>query len=205
LEARAVGAAFIGYQRLPGEPLWHQTLLAQNETVRHALAAQLARFLQALHSVAAGVLPSDLAVQHGHEEWVDVYRRIRGKLFPLMRPASRALLTGHFESYLDKMDNAAQQPVLRHGDFGPSNILFDAALRTISGIIDFCSAGLGDPALDVAGVMGPFGYGETFARSFTDVYPAVETFVDRARFYAGTFAVQEALWGLEHTGRPDLR
>ncbi len=48
------------------------------------------------------------------------------------------------------------------------------------------------------------GYGETFARSFTDAYPAVDTVVDRARCYAGTFAVQEALWGLE-PGRPDLR
>jgi aminoglycoside 2''-phosphotransferase len=47
-------------------------------------------------------------------------------------------------------------------------------------------------------MMGPFGYGEAFVRSFTSVYPAVETFLDRARFYAGTFAVQEALWGLEH-------
>jgi aminoglycoside 2''-phosphotransferase len=95
-------------------------------------------------------------------------------------------------------DNASHQPVLRHGDFGPSNILFDAASRTISGIIDFGSAGLGDPALDVAGVMGPFGYGEAFVRSIADFYPAVETFLDRARFYVGTFAVQEALWGLEH-------
>jgi aminoglycoside 2''-phosphotransferase len=173
-------------------------LLTQDETVRHALAAQLAGFLQTLHSVPADALPSDLPMQDGHAPWVDVYRRIRDKLFPLMRPASRALLAGHFESFLDQTANATQQPVLRHGDFGPSNILFDAVSHTISGIIDFGSAGRGDPAVDVAGMMGPFGYGEAFVRSFTAVYPAVETFLDRARFYAGTFAAQEALWGLEH-------
>jgi aminoglycoside 2''-phosphotransferase len=50
--------------------------------------------------------------------------------------------------------------------------------------------------------MGPFAYGEAFARSFAEFYPAVETLLDRARFCAGTFAVQEALWGLEH-GDPE--
>ena len=75
-------------------------------------------------------------------------------------------------------------------------------ILNLSGVINFGSAGLGDPALDVAGVMGPFGYGEAFARSFAEFYPAVETLLDRARFYAGTFAVQEALWGLEH-GDPE--
>jgi aminoglycoside 2''-phosphotransferase len=144
------------------------------------------------------VLPSDLPIQDGHAQWVDVYRRIRDKLLPLMSPASRVVLAAHFENYLDQTANATQQPVLRHGDFGPSNILFDAVSHTICGIIDFGSAGRGDPAVDVAGVMGPFGYGETFARSFVESCPAVETFLDRARFYAGTFAVQEALWGLEH-------
>jgi hypothetical protein len=47
---------------------------------------------------------------------------------------------------LDQRDGARFQPVLRHGDFGPSNILFDATTRTISGIVDFGSAALGDPA-----------------------------------------------------------
>ena len=54
----------------------------------------------------------------------------------------------------------------------------------------------------MAGVMGPFGYGETFVRSFAAFFPAVDTFLDRARFYAGTFAIQEALWGLDH-GDPE--
>lgn len=199
LETRAVGTAFIGYTRLPGEPLWCDTLLTQDETVCHALAAQLAGFLQALHSVPADGLPSDLRVQDGHAQWADLYSRIRDKLFPLTSPAGPRTTREHFQSYLDQADNASYPPVLRHGDFGPSNILFDAPSRTISGIIDFGSAGLGDAALDIAGVMGPF---EAFARSFAEFYPAVETLLDRARLYAGTFAVQEALWGLEY-GDPE--
>jgi len=38
--------------------------------------------------------------------------------------------------------------VLRYGDFGTGNILYDPQTLTISGIIDFGFAGLGDGALD---------------------------------------------------------
>jgi len=63
------------------------------------------------------------------------------------------------------------RPVLRHGDFGPSNILFDQATCAISGVIDFGSAARGDPAVDVASMMGPFGYGEAFLNLFSPWYP----------------------------------
>jgi aminoglycoside phosphotransferase (APT) family kinase protein len=64
----------------------------------------------------------------------------------------RASVANHFEGYLAEPGNSPYQPVLRHGDFGPTNILFDSVSRTISGIVDFVSAGVGDPALDLAGV-----------------------------------------------------
>jgi aminoglycoside 2''-phosphotransferase len=198
LGTRAVGTTFLGYPRLPGEPLWPDILNALGAATRLSAAAQLALFLQGLHSVPASALPIDLPLRDDHDEWSELYGRVRDKLFPMMRPEKRAMVAEHFERYLAEWDRASYQPVLRHGDFGPSNILFDVDSRTISGIVDFGSAALGDPALDIAGVMGPFGYGETFVRSFVGSYPAVETLLPRARFYAGTFALQEALWGLEH-------
>jgi aminoglycoside 2''-phosphotransferase len=87
---------------------------------------------------------------------------------------------------------------LRHGDFGPTNILYDPQTPLISGVIDFGSAGLGDPAVDIAALIGPVSYGETFAELLMPTYPGVDALLERARFYAGTFALQEALWGLDH-------
>jgi aminoglycoside 2''-phosphotransferase len=67
--------------------------------------------------------------------------------------------------------------VLKHGDFGTSNILFDRQQRTICGMIDFGSSGLGDPAYDLAGLLSS--YGEAFVKRCWRVYPEIESFMDR--------------------------
>ena len=86
--------------------------------------------------------------------------------------------------------------MLKHGDFGPSNILYSKDEERVTGVIDFGSSGLGDPAYDFAGLLS--GYGEPFVESFAKVYPAVEVFFERIRFYRGTFALLEALFGIEN-------
>jgi aminoglycoside 2''-phosphotransferase len=49
--------------------------------------------------------------------------------------------------------------------------------------------------------MGPFGLRERFVQSIAESYSATWSFLRRARFYVGSFALQEALWGLEHGDR----
>ena len=195
----ADGASFVGYPWLPGQPL-RRTLLHRldNATQRH-LASQLGGFLYALHTIPREVLPSGLHVQDGRERWRDFYDRVRATLFGSMRPAARHEVEQHFAAYLsDTNQEFAFRPVLRHGDFGPTNILYDPSARGVSGIIDFGSAGLGDPATDVAGLLGPLSYGAAFVDLLAPAYPGLAALLGRARFYAGTFALQEALWGVEH-------
>lgn len=84
---------------------------------------------------------------------------------------------------------------LRHGDFGPGNILYNPEAQTISGVIDFDGMGLGDPVLDIAAASC---YGEDFTRQFHLVYPEVDSMMERARFYKGTYALQEALHGFKN-------
>jgi aminoglycoside 2''-phosphotransferase len=74
--------------------------------------------------------------------------------------------------------------------------LFDRQRQAIRGVIDFGGSGLGDPAYDLAGLLS--GYGETFIRRCYRAYPEVETFMDRVRFYQGSFALLEALFGAEN-------
>ena len=185
--------AFIGYARLPGEPLWCETFLALDDATRERVAAQLAGFLRALHRMRIDV---DVPMADSHDQWVELYRRISEKLFPLMRPDRRDAVAQHFEQYLQ--NTFEFQPVLRHGDFGPGNILFDRRTRSVSGVVDFGSVALGDPAVDIASLIGPLGYGEPFLSLLAKDYPRLDALVPRARFYAGTFALQEALWGWEH-------
>ncbi|QBD75102.1 aminoglycoside phosphotransferase family protein [Ktedonosporobacter rubrisoli] len=200
-EATSIGQIFMGYRLLPGEPLWPETLKAlKDEEVQH-LADQLATFLRQLHTIPVDALEVKLPDFQGCEEWRDLYKRFRSKLFPFMRPDARCLVAEQFEDFLSDERNCHYTPTLVHGDFGRSNILYNAETKSISGIIDFSSAGWGDPAVDFAAILSPVCYGEPFLERFSVHYPGIEALLSRARFYVGTFALQEALFGLEDGDR----
>ena len=197
-ENASIGQVFMGYRLLPGEPLWPETLRAitDEEQLQH-VANQLASFLKCLHAIPAETLAVRLPDFQGSEEWRDLYDRFRGNLFPFMRPDARLEVTKHFEDFLSDEANSSYTPALIHSDFGPGNILYDTRTNSISGIIDFSSAGWGDPAVDFAALLCSVSYGEQFLERFTPIYPLTEAILSRAKFYAGTFALQEALYGLE--------
>ena len=143
-----------------------------------------------------GSVGGKLPVHDTYRESADIYARIQEKLFGYMRTDAREWAAGHFEDFLDDVNNFTYEPVLKHGDFGPSNILFDKERQIVTGVIDFGSSGLGDPAYDFAGLLS--GYGEGFVENCGDVYPEVEVFAGRIRFYQGTFSLLEALFGNEN-------
>lgn len=168
-----------------------------SEEVVQSIATQLATFLCQLHSIPAEALDVQFPAFQGCDEWRELYWRFREKLFPFMRLDARRWTTQHFETFFSDERNCQYTPALIHGDFGPSNILYDPVTQSISGIIDFSSTGWGDPANDFAAILCSTSYGEAFLVRFAAIYPQIETTLIRARFYAGTFAQQEALYGLE--------
>lgn len=195
IEGRAVGEAFMGYRRLAGEPLWRETFRTIDDDEPLArLASQLGRFLKELHSIPAASIRCELPVLDSDTKCADLYARIREKLFQHMRPDAREWTERHFETFLNA--KARFDLVLKHGDFGTSNILFHRQQRMICGVIDFGSSGLGDPAYDLAGLLSS--YGEAFVRRCWTVYPEIESLMHRVRFYQGTFALEEALFGIEN-------
>ena len=197
LEGQPPGVAFVGYPRIPGAPLWRQTLQAISDpAVVERLARQLGEFLKRLHSLPVERIPVLLPMVDTWAAYDDLYGRIREKLFPYMRPAGQQRAEDHFEAFLGNASNFAFQPALKHGDFGPSNILYNSEAQAVCGIIDFGGCTLGDPAYDFAGLLN--GYGEAFVRSCAAVYPAVDSLMRRAGFYQATFALTEALFGIEN-------
>lgn len=197
LEANAIGEAFVGYPMIRGKPLWRDLFRTISDPdVLEALARDLATFLRELHSIPVKTIPVDLPLEDVPDGWADMYRRIRDKLFPYMRPDARALVTDHFGPYLHDPQAYAFEPVLRHGDFGTGNLIYDPEARRMAGVIDFGAAGLGDAATDMAGLLSSFG--EPFLARCATYYPAIEASSSRIRFYYGTFALQEALFGLEN-------
>jgi aminoglycoside 2''-phosphotransferase len=202
LSGAAIGEAFVGYRQIPGEPLWLETFRGiRDNATREALALQLGQFLKELHNVPfEKVILCELPLYDTHEELSDIYARIRDQLFPMMRADACTWASRHFERFLNNALNFDYQPVLRHGDFGTTNVLFESKTERIVGIIDFGSTGLGDPAVDLAGLLSS--YGEPFLKRMIKTYPELESFWGRVVFYQGTFALIEALFGIEH-GDPE--
>ena len=196
LAPRVVGQVFAGYRMLPGEPLWRETFaaLADPATIRR-LAMQMATFLRALHGIPLAKVGDILPAPDWHANVSDLYAQFRDALFPHLPDAARARIVAQFSAYLDDARNFAFTPTLIHGDFGAGNVLFDARAGSITGVIDFGSAGLGDPAYDVAMLLA---YGEPFVRQGFAAYPAMGAMLPRARFSLGIVPLHEALYGIEH-------
>lgn len=204
------GLAFLGYPYLPGEPLTPQWLSeVRDEFIRDDLSRQLARFLRTLHDFPLSGLPVTLpgniaseGLQEGRIIWENMYAEVRQKLFPAMRPDARKQVTAHFEIYLDDSKLHDFTPALRHGDFGGDNILWDPKKGTVNAVIDFSSCAVGDPAYDLASI---WTLGEDFFQRLAPRYePGAshrEILLSRARFYRGTFALEEALAGLRYNDR----
>ncbi|MFN2231259.1 MAG: phosphotransferase family protein [Anaerolineae bacterium] len=201
LEGSVIGEAFVGYPMIAGKPLWRDLYRTIDDPdVLETIACQLATFLRELHAIPVEeTIPIALPVEDGLDTWVDMYARIRDELFSYMRPDARAQVAEHFESYLDDPLAYAFEPVLRHGDFGTGNLIYDPDARRMAGVIDFGGAGLGDPATDMAGLLSSFG--EPFLARCAAYYPAIEAASTRIHFYHGTFALQEALFGIENGDR----
>lgn len=193
-----VGETFMGYAKIAGEPLWVEALAAiTTPEAKKQLAVQLAEFLRELHSIPIQTLLfAQLPLMDTRSEWTDLYEQIQNKLFTYMRPDARQQVANHFEHFLNTPQLYDFGPVLRHGDFGPGNILFDPAQLSITGIIDFGSVNLGDPAVDFAALYGS--YGEDFYQQCAAIYPAMVAALPRLHFYRGTFALREALFGIEN-------
>ncbi|WP_342529350.1 aminoglycoside phosphotransferase family protein [Lysinibacillus sp. FSL R5-0849] len=196
------GKVFTGYHLIDGVPLWKESLIGVKRVdLVKGLAKQLVSFLVELHSISGEKASRDLKlkVRNPHEEMYNLYNKIRNKLFPFMRKDAQQEISQSFETFLNGKAFSNLDITLIHGDFGASNILWDPETSMISGIIDFGGSGLGDPAYDFAGILSS--YGEDFFDMCINLYPNGQEISERVKFYKSTFALQEALHGIENGDR----
>ncbi len=198
-ERLEAGWVFTGYKKIQGYPLWTKDFCGISDpcTIKE-LASQLTGFLTELHSLPVEdvkkiISENPISIS---EEVAGLYERIQQKLYRYMRDDAKNEVTLLFEGFLKDEANLKFEPSLIHGDFGASNILWDAEERKISGIIDFGEACIGDPAYDFAGLLSS--YGESFYHTCLSLYPNGDQVSNRVAFYRGTFALQEALHGVEN-------
>jgi aminoglycoside 2''-phosphotransferase len=192
---------FASYQWLPGQPMTREYLQRLEARSRSALLRQLAIFLRDLHVTPLGTTGlshlSDAA--RSQEDWIAFYDRVREVIYPLLMNYQRESITALFEPVIKGELELGFTPVIVHGDLAPYHLLVDPDGPTLSGVIDFGVAGLGDPATDISLLL--YNYGPDIVTAMADVYPVNAAVLARSRFWAGTLELQWALSGLEHDDR----
>lgn len=185
------------YRKISGEPLRRDRLLKLEPDAQQFIANQLATFHKEMHSFPAQEtlnLETSVAVLF-RVDWMEAYRRIKEKVFPLLQLHTREWAKEHFESFLEDEGNFDYESKLIHADLMPYHVLFDEEKKQINGIIDFGCAGLGDPAIDIGVVINQ--YGESFLEKFYQFYPEAKQYLKRARFYAGAIEMRWILTAIE--------
>ncbi|WP_337990581.1 aminoglycoside phosphotransferase family protein [Lysinibacillus sp. JNUCC 51] len=182
--------------------MWKENLTdVKSVEVVKRLAKQLVSFLIELHSISGEKASRDLKlkVRNPREEMYNLYDKIQNTIFPYIRKDAQKEISQSFETFLKGKAFSNLDITLIHRDFGASNILWNPETSMISGIIDFGGSGLGDPAYDFAGILSS--YGEKFFEMCINLYPNGNEISERVKFYKSTFALQEALHGIENDDR----
>lgn len=192
-ESTDLEQAYMGYRMLPGVPVAREAVAALQEGPLRDLADRLSEFMLALHDTPPALLGADEAPQDQRADWASLYEGVREQLYGYMRPEARDRVTQMFTEFLDAPTTFVWRPVVRHGDLGGANLLWDLASHRLTGAIDFASCGMGDPATDLAAVST---LGERLRDLVIERYGFDAGAVRRAAFYRDTFALQEAYFGL---------
>jgi aminoglycoside 2''-phosphotransferase len=155
--------------------------------------------LKSLHEIEPDVL-SNIDLPHIDQRWwTNFLDRAERLVFPKVASSTAEILRSQIQSHIEQLPSLPC--VLRHGDFGWSNILWDGE-KNITGIIDFGSLAWGDPSWDIAGLF--VCYGSPFIEQLASTYPAVESLLERCPFYNPMFALMDAVFGAEHLDEETL-
>lgn len=183
------------HRALPGHPL---AALPEDDA---AIAASLGGFLQALHARPLTDLDGLALPVANLGHWRTWLREATTRLAPYLDGPAHRRLADAGEAFL--VEIGAISPVLIHGDFGKGNILANEG--RITGIIDFGSVQIGDPASDFAGLVAS--YGDALLSRVAVAHPLATDPAVRTRitFYRLAFAAMDALYGLDHADAAAFR
>lgn len=186
------------YRMIAGEPLYRNDILRLDETIQDRLAEQLATFLHQLHSIPTQELESHAIPQanpaHNLARYNHLYEIIERELFPYLMAIGRGWVKQLFAPVLTGTLSLEYTTSLIHNDLAPYHILYDKIRQRITGVIDFGTASINDPAKDFALLM--LAFGESFVQRMIHFYPEIDEALDRARFYAGALELEWALIGV---------
>ena len=193
-----LGSAHLVMRLLGGEGLSPQLTARLDPSARRQLVADLVALLGLLRDARTAGWP-------GHplpwtDRWAALGNRLRGEVLPLIEDDAGGRLAVRQIAAAEVAARTAATRGLAHGDLGGENVHVDPLTGAVIGVLDWDDAAPGDPAVDLAAVRV---HAEPWlAEALLVADPSLRELVARAEAYVGTFALQQALWGLE-SGDPD--
>lgn len=199
-QVEAQNEQFALYRLVPGEPLYRHRLLGAAPEAQAQLLDQLGAFLAALHAIPLDGLPVPPWQRPGQPESARAqalarFEHIQQQLYPHLWRDQRAWIEHLYAPLLDgTLDLDGFAPCLIHADLASYHLLVAPDPLRLSGVIDFGTAGPGDPAVDIGLLLSI--YGESVVRRMAGAYPLSADLLDRARFFAGSLELEWALAGV---------
>jgi aminoglycoside 2''-phosphotransferase len=198
----ACPSTFIGHSLIGGVQLSAEHLAPNHAD---AIAQQLGHFLAALHrfpteqATQLGVPAGDMA--SWRRRYQDQFEQIQARVLPLLDEATEARIVHGWQAFLN--DNARFSTTLIHHDLNSEHILYNPARGTLSGIIDWGDAEIGDRAIDFAGLLDNYGE-DVVERVLAHYHEEIDlSFRQRIRFYSAAMPINVVLFGLD-TGQEQL-
>ncbi|MGK0535163.1 aminoglycoside phosphotransferase family protein [Bacillus sp. 'calajunan'] len=161
------------YTLIHGEPFKKEIVTKLEKKELEVIITQLATFLAALHSIPLKrVKALEFPIEKTLTYWKELQTKLTQYLTNSLTSYQKSALNCLFENFFTCIDTSTFQKTIIHADFTHHHILFDHQNKTISGIIDFGDAQIGDPAFDFAGLYYDFGHEFT-----TSVYEQYSTLI----------------------------
>lgn len=161
------------YTLIHGEPLKTETVAKLENIELKAIITQLATFLAALHSIPLKPIKAlGFSTEKTLIYWKELQKKLNQYLATNLTSLQKSTLNRLFENFFACIDTSTFQNTIIHADFTHHHILFNKQNKSISGVIDFGDAQIGDPAFDFAGLYYDFGHEFT-----TSVYEQYSTLI----------------------------
>ena len=188
----------VSYPFIPGEPLLGDDVARMEAKDKDAVAEELGVFMAQIHGVplaeAEGV--GDAEGGGTPEKYLQFYAEVEERLFPLMWADGREWVRRLYAPFLADPSLWEYEPHFINGDLATYHLLFDRGRKRLNGVIDFGTAGMGDPAQDLSIIIKQ--YGESFLWRMRRIYPRIDRHIERARFLAGRIELEWILRGLQN-------
>ncbi|HAL49693.1 MAG: hypothetical protein FI707_05310 [SAR202 cluster bacterium] len=200
-------ALFVGYDKIQGQQLHRDSLPVQ--TQRRQLARDIGELLSALHSIPTdGLATANVApvtADGWRRQYQAMFERAQQDVFPLLDVEAQRAESAFWHEFLDDDENFSFVPALVHADLGPEHIICDYGQSRVVGVIDWEDAQIGDPAMDVTGMLNEMG--EAFAKDVLEHYAGNtdQRLPNRARYYARVVPYHHIWFGQETGAQVHVR